>query len=456
MPTSPILPTCKYKICYDMNSVVCSIINTVYFDKEEVCEESDVTIDDYVEPEEFKNAVIEYYKTNIEKYVRFLSLDILSVYNNVKLGWSRFDKMFDKAAASTHKTLNFQSIIDGINHLIRLNSKTNLIDKNIQPDYFKRVGSGWSLINDIYKDSFVEYNDYRDPNRFIDNLLSDVSYPGDFDVKRIAKTLIEKTFSVYFESITGFGTDIYFKEFDIEYDIQSLMTYASYGDYITRDFWRDIIQSTVNLRRISYSDNKFSNGEKSCYIFALTKRNIWFALTVELIRYLNLQSQVSVLKKNEQELSKYEVYEPLIARITNKISQAILGCISVLIYIGNQTGTIAYGSNYSSWMYKDVDTFSSVLLDRLLHLVNTYIFKQDDPYKSEFYELVNNWYETSKNGYIKDLITTAFTSFNFTDYPLKNSINITNVANIHDIFMVTLKNALVEKGLLNVEYISPL
>jgi hypothetical protein len=234
------------------------------------------------------------------------------------------------------------------------------------------------------------------------------------------------------------------------------MTYTSYGDYITRDFWRDIIQSTVKLNRISYSDNKFSNGEKACHIFALTKRNIWFTLTVELIQYLNLQSQVSVLKKNEQELSKYEVYEPLMARITNKISQAILGCISVLIYIGNQTGTIAYGSNYSSWMYKNSDTFSSVLLDRLLHLVTMYIFKQDDPYKSEFYELIDNWYEVSKNGYIKDLITTAFTSFDFADYPLKNSISITNIANIHDIFMVTFKNVLVEKGLLNVEYITPL
>lgn len=456
MPTSPILPTCKYKICYDINSIVCGIINIVYFDKEEVCEESDIVIDDYVESEEFKNAIIERYKTNIEKYVRFLSLDILSVYNNVKLGWSRFDKLFDKAAASTHKALNFQSIIDGVNHLIRLNNKINSIDKNIQPDYFKRVGSGWSLIDDIYKDSFVEYNDYRDPNRFIDNLLSDVSYYGDFDVKRIAKTLIEKTFSVYFESITGFGTDIYFKEFDIEYDIQSLMTYASYGDYITCDFWRDIIQSIVKLNRISYSDNKFQNGEKACHIFALTKRNIWFTITVELIQYLNLQSQVSVLKKNEQELSKYEVYEPLMARITNKISQAILGCISVLTYIGNQTGTIAYGYNYSSWTYRNSDTFSSVLLDRLLHLANTYIFKQDDPYKPEFYELVNNWYETSKNGYIKDLITTAFTSFDLTDYPLKNSINITNIENIQNIFMVTFKNALVEKGLLNIEYISPL
>ena len=457
MPTSPILPTCKYKICYDINSVIYSIINIVYFDKEEVCEESDIRIDDYVESEEFKNAVIEYYKTNIEKYVRFLSLDILSVYNNVKLGWSRFDKLFDKAAVSTHKTLNFQSIIDGVNHLIRLNSKTNSIDKNIQPDYFKRVGIGWSLINDIYKDSFIEYNDYRDPNRFIDNLLSDVSYYDNYDVKRIAKTLIEKTFSVYFESITGFITESYFKEFDIEYDIQSLMTYTSYGDYITRDFWRDIIQSAVKLNRISYSDNKFSNGEKACHIFALTKRNIWFTITVELIQYLNLQSQVAILKKNEQELSKYEVYEPLMSRITNKISQAILGCISVLSHIGNQTGTITYGRDYYSWLYKNSDTFSSVLLDRLLHLVNMYIFKQDDPYNTnDFNTLIDNWYEVSKNGYIKDLITTAFTSFDFTDYPLKNSINITNIANIHDIFMVTFKNALVEKGLLNVEYITPL
>lgn len=145
------------------------------------------------------------------------------------------------------------------------------------------------------------------------------------------------------------------------------------------------------------------------------------------------------------------------SRITNKISQAILGCISVLTYIGNQTGTIVYGRDYCSWLYKNSDTFSSVMLDRLLHLVNMYIFKQDVPYNTnDFNTLIDNWYEISKNGYIKDLITTAFTSFDFTDYPLKNSINITNVANIHDIFMVTFKNALVEKGLLNVEYITPL